>query len=440
MPTAGLQGFAGPSLDDIRRQLAYLAERSAFYRRRLGGLAERVRRIEDLRAVDYTTKDDLRAGQERRPPFGEHLCTPREALVRVHVTSGTTGTPVAIGLTRADHERNSAVGGAAFRIAGLRPDDVVAHCLNYALYAGGIADHMALEASGATVVPVGVGQSERLLEIVPRLGITALFGTLSYPAHLARRARDVGIEPRRLGLRLILTAGEPGAGLGAVRGEIEAAWGARAVDTFGMSDVWSTMAGECGQGGGMHLTTGGAALLELCDPASGEPVEIDDGATGELVWTHVGREASPLLRYRSGDLATVWTPPCPCGRSGPRLRIEGRKDDMIRVRAANVYPQAVSAVLGERPGLGRYAIVAEGDPVEPPLRVLVEAAGVPRNELDGLERELRRRLGAAVTLQPLSPGALPVAEHKTRLVYRPALGDELPPALASAIRTNEGRR
>jgi phenylacetate-CoA ligase len=225
-----------------------------------------------------------------------------------------------------------------------------------------------------------------------------------------------------------------------VRAEIEAAWGARAVDTFGMSDVWSTMAGECGRGEGMHLTAGGAALLELCDAASGEPVEIDDGATGELVWTHVGREASPLLRYRSGDLATVWTRPCPCGRSGPRLRIEGRKDDMIRVRAANVYPQAVGAVLGGRPGLGRYAIVAEGDPVEPPLHVLVEAADVPPADLDGLERELRRKLGAAVTLRPLPPGTLPVAEHKTRLVYRPTLGDELPAGLASAIRVTEGGR
>ena len=93
--------------------------------------------------------------------------------MRLHVTSGTTGEPVAIGLTQADHEANSRVGGEAFRIAGLRPDDTVAHCLNYALYAGGIADHMAIEASGATVVPVGVGQSRRLLELIPRLGITA---------------------------------------------------------------------------------------------------------------------------------------------------------------------------------------------------------------------------------------------------------------------------
>jgi phenylacetate-CoA ligase len=239
-----------PSVEAVRRQLAYLAERSRFYRRRLAGLPERLRRLEDLRALDYLTKDELRAGQERDPPFGVHLCAPREALVRVHVTSGTTGTPVAIGLTRADHDRNSAVGGEAFRIAGVRPDDVVAHCLNYALYAGGVADHMALEASGATVVPVGVGQSARLLEIFPRLGVNALFGTLSYPSHLARRARELGIEPRDLGLRLVVTAGEPGAGLRAVRAEIETAWGGRAADTFGMSDVWSTMAGECGQGQG----------------------------------------------------------------------------------------------------------------------------------------------------------------------------------------------
>ena len=162
--------------------------------------------------LPFTTKEELREGQRREPPFGPHLCAPRERLVRMHVTSGTTGEPVAVGFTQRDHEANSAVGGEAFRIAGLRPDDMVAHCLNYALYAGGIADHMALEASGATVVPVGTGQSRRLLELIPRLGITAIFGTLSFPAYLAGRAREAGIEPRELGLRHIVTAGEPGAG------------------------------------------------------------------------------------------------------------------------------------------------------------------------------------------------------------------------------------
>ena len=153
-----------------------------------------------------------------------------------------------------------------------------------------------------------------------------MFGTLSYPSHLARRARAAGIEPASLGLRLLVTAGEPGAGLAAVRREIEDAWGARVADTFGMSDVWSTMAGECGHSEGLHLTTGDGALVELCDPETGAPVELEDGATGELVWTHLEREASPLLRYRSADLARVWTNavpvrpprPAPAHRGPPR--------------------------------------------------------------------------------------------------------------------------
>ena len=221
---------------------------------------------------------------------------------------------------------------------------------------------MAIEASGATVVPVGVGQSQRLLDLIPRLGITAIFGTLSFPAHLAAKAREGGIEPTTLGLRHIVTAGEPGAGLAAVRAEIERAWDVTVADTFGMSDVWSTMAGECGHSDGLHVTTGEHALLEVIDPETAEPLPLQDGVHGELVWTHLDRQASPLLRYRSSDLATVWTDPCPCGRSTPRIRIGGRRDDMLRVQAVNVYPQAIGELLPRR----RHAIVADGDPIVPP--------------------------------------------------------------------------
>ena len=341
----------------LQEQLAYLEGSSPFYRERLRAVRETSHA--DLPRLPFTTKDQLREGQRRDPPFGPQLCAPRGRLVRMHVTSGTTGDPVAVGFTRADHEANSNLGGEAFRIAGLLPGDVVAHCLNYSLYAGGIADHMALERSGATVVPVGTGQSERLLGLIPRLGITAIFGTLSFPAYLAARAREHGLDPAALGLRHIVTAGEPGAGLAAVRAEIEETWNATVADTFGMSDVWSTMAGACGEGDGLHLTTGGRALLELVDPDSGAPVEQSDGAAGELVWTHLGREASPLLRYRSGDLGRVWTSPCACGRTTPRVSIEGRRDDMLRVQAVNVYPQAISAILSGNGRLGRHCVVCE---------------------------------------------------------------------------------
>jgi phenylacetate-CoA ligase len=420
----------------LQEQLAYLEAASAFYAERLRGVREQVRSAADLPLLPFTTKEELREGQRDDPPFGPHLCAPPERLVRMHVTSGTTGEPVAVGFTRADHEANSAVGGEAFRIAGVRPDDVVAHCLNYALYAGGIADHMALEASGATVVPVGTGQSRRLLDLIPRLGITAIFGTLSFPAYLAARARELGVDPLSLGIRHIVTAGEPGAGLAAVRAEIEKAWGASVVDTFGMSDVWSTMGGACGRGEGLHLTVGDHALLEVVDPDTGEPVSLEDGAEGELVWTHLRREASPLLRYRSADLGRVWTSPCACGRTTPRIRIDGRRDDMLRVQAVNVYPQAIGAILERDGRLGRHCVVAEGDPIVPPLQLYVEAP--PGVELDGVAEGLQDALRARFAVIRLDPGSLPVAEHKTRIIHRTARGDALPDAV-EALRKEPAR-
>jgi phenylacetate-CoA ligase len=414
----------------LEEQLAYLEASSPFYAERLRGAG--VRSAADLPALPFTTKEELREGQRSDPPFGPHLCAPRERLVRMHVTSGTTGEPVAVGFTQRDHEANSAVGGEAFRIAGLRPDDVVAHCLNYALYAGGIADHMAIEASGATVVPVGIGQSRRLLELIPRLGITAIFGTLSFPSYLAARAREAGVEPRELGLRHVVTAGEPGAGLAAVRQEIERDWGASVVDTFGMSDVWSTMGGACGQGDGLHLTVAEHAVLELVAPDSGASLELEDGASGELVWTHLRREGSPLLRYRSGDLAQVWTSPCACGRTEPRIRIDGRRDDMLRVQAVNVYPQAIGAILDAEPGAGRHCVVADGDPIVPPLAVYVEAPSDV--DLMALRERLQDTLRARFTVTRLEPGSLPAAEHKTRIVHRTSRGDALPEAVESLRR------
>lgn len=382
----------------LRSQLDRLRA-SDFYAERLRG---------DFAEIPFLTKAQLREGQRRSPPFGDHLCAAKEDLVRMHVTSGTTGEPVAIGFTRADHEANSAVGGAAFATAGVRADHTVAHCLNYALYAGGIADHMALEATGATVVPVGVGQSQRLLDLIPRLGIDAIFGTLSFPAHLARRAEN----PRALGIDLIVTAGEPGAGLGAVRREIEQTWGATVRDSFGMSDVWSTMAGECGHGPGLHLATEGYALLEVIDEG-GTVLPFQDGVRGELVWTHLRREASPLLRYRSGDLAQVWTAPCACGRTSPRIRIDGRVDDMLRVQAVNVYPSAIGEIVG---GVGRWAVVALGDPIAPPLRVYVEDD--EPGDRPELAAELRHRLRAAFTVTAVARGTIPVSELKTATVHR----------------------
>jgi len=192
------------------------------------------------------------------------------------------------------------------------------------------------------------------------------------------------------------------------------------------------MAGECGEGDGLHLTTEGRAVLEMIDPGSGEPLALEDGVHGELVWTHLGRQASPLLRYRSSDLATVRTAPCACGRTSPRIRIHGRRDDMLRVQAVNVHPQAIGAVLDRLGVRGGYAVVADGDPIASPLHVYVEGA----QDAPGLRDELRSALRTDVAVHALAPGALPVAEHKTPRVFRTARGDALPPA----IETHRERR
>jgi phenylacetate-CoA ligase len=168
------------------------------------------------------------------------------------------------------------------------------------------------------------------------------------------------------------------------------------------------------------------------DPDTGEPLALEDGASGEFVWTHLRREASPLLRYRSGDLGRVWTSRCACGRDSLRIRIDGRRDDMLRVQAVNVYPQAVSALVGEDDRLGRHCVVADGDPIVPPLEVYVEAADAA--DVDGLEDRLHDALRARFRVIRLEPGSLPVAEHKTRIVHRTARGDALPGAVEAARR------
>jgi phenylacetate-CoA ligase len=410
----------------LQEQLAYLEASSPFYAERLRGVREHIHGPEDLPQLPFTTKDELREAQRTEPPFGPHLCAPRERLVRMHVTSGTTGEPVAVGFTRADHEANSAVGGEAFRIAGVRPEDTIAHCLNYALYAGGIADHMALEASGATVVPVGTGQSRRLLELIPRLGITALSGRCHSPrtwppAHASsastRSARAAPHSDRgRAGSR----AGRGGGPRSRRRGAPSV------VDTFGMSDVWSTMGGACEQGEGLHLTVGDHAILELVDPDSGSRCR----SRMTRAASSSGRTSAARRRRCCATARRTWGGCGPHVRLRPdtaRIRIDGRRDDMLRVQAVNVYPQAIGAILGPDARLGRHCIVADGDPVVPPLRVYVRR----RPAWSSTSSRASYRTGCAPASS--SPGSTrarcPWRSTRHASFTRTARGDALPDAV-----------
>jgi phenylacetate-CoA ligase len=401
-------------------QIEHVRAGSPFYAERLGDRP--VRTLEDLAALPFVTKSELLAAQAEDPPLGAIAGVALEQIVRLHITSGTTGTPLMIGFTRGDLERSMEAGARAFWAAGVRPDRTILHCVNYAFYAGGIADHMSLEATGATVVPVGLGQSDRLLDLFPSLRPDAIFAITSYANHLAGRAREKGLDPAELGLRTIVTGGEPGGDIPEVRARIEATWGARVTDTYGLGDVWPTLAAQCELRDGFHFTTPDLLVTELVDPETDRVLEWEPGATGELVYTHLVREASPLVRFRSRDRAAVLALDCGCGRGTPRFRLLGRVDDMIVVRGVNVFPSAIERLLAEAiPTLRGFAVVLDEAIPTPPLAVVVEA----EQELpDGLAHMIRERLQVQVEITALPPGTMATSEQKTKRIWRRYAGEE----------------
>jgi phenylacetate-CoA ligase len=377
-------------------------------------------RLEDLARFPFTTKEELRESQSESPPYGDFVCADDLDIVRIHLSSGTTGKPLVVAYTEADLAASAEVGARAFWAAGVRPDDTVLHCLSYSFYTGGLADHAALEATGAAMVPVGLGQSGRVLELWSDLRPTTLFSTITYPLHLAETAAERGLDPRRLGLAKLIVTGEPGGQIAPTRRRLEQLWGATVGDTYGLSDVWGTLAGECEERDGLHFSGQGATLVELVDPEGDERLEIEPGARGELVFTHLLREASPLIRFRSRDVAEIVGVECPCGRTGFRFRVVGRSDDMFRVRGVNVFPSAVEELLRER-GVDRFAIVLDRFPVEPPVKILVEG-------VNGRERELAEAVRARLEFTcEIAAASLPRSEGKSKLLYRAYAGEE-PPA------------
>ncbi len=406
----------------LAEQLARCYERSPFYRRKLEEAGLRpghVERVEDVARIPFTTKDELRAAQAEDPPFGDFACADVIEIVRIHLSSGTTGKPLVIPYTERDVATSAEVGARAVWAAGVRPDDTVLHCLSYSFYTGGLSDHASLEATGAAMVPVGLGQSARILELWRELRPTALFSTITYPLHLAETARERGIDPRDLGLAKLVVTGEPGGQVTATRRRMEELWGATVTDTYGLSDVWGTLAGECEERNGLHFSGQGATLAELVDPETGDPVGIEEGARGELVFTHLYREAAPLIRFRTRDVAEILGLECPCGRTGFRFTVAGRSDDMFRVRGVNVFPSAVEELMREQ-GVDRFAIVLDTFPVEPPVRILVEG-------VNGRERELAQAVRARLDFTcEITAATLPRTEAKSKMLYRVYDGEEAP--------------
>jgi phenylacetate-CoA ligase len=409
-------------------QWDYIRARSAFYRRKLGPAAHREVTLDGLRDLPLTDKEEIRLAQEASAPFGDYVACAPEHVVRIHRTSGTTGRSLNVAFSQRDTEVVTRLGGRAMFCAGARPGLRIVHCLNYQLWAGGVTDHMIIEASGATAVPFGVGNTRKLLETIPELGITGIHCTPSYPALLEKVLREeLGREPRSLGLQLGLFGGEAGLDNHAFRDRLEQTWGFQVRNAnFGLSEVMSILGGQCEHTSDLHYHAADGVFVELLDPASGERLPIREGTTGELVCTHLAKECQPLVRYRTRDVLTVTVAgPCACGRATWRFRVTGRTDDMFNVRGVNVFPTSVQRVVAEAGDIvsGQFRIVLTGPGPYDRIALRVEAArGLPAERWAEAAAELARRLrtaiGASAKVTMLPFEALPRTEGKTRLVER----------------------
>jgi phenylacetate-CoA ligase len=404
----------------LRRQLAYLRERSPFYRDKLAG-AE-AGGIDDLPALPFTTKDEIRASLATEPPLGRHLAAPPESVRRIYSTSGTTGDPSYIAVTDADLAGWTEIGARSYRATGIAPGRRAVLTYNSGPFVAG-AVLEAWSRIGAGVIPVGSGNTERLVRAFQVLGAEALGCTPSYAIYLVDWCRARDIEPASLGIRHLAVAGEPGGGEPATRALIEQAFGATVREAMGIADVSPSLWGECEEQAGMHFCGRDFVHIELIDPADAAPLAWEDGAEGELVYTSLRREAMPVLRFRSRDRVVVTERPCSCGRTSVRVRCVGRTDDLLIVRGTNLFPSAVREVVAEfRPRVGGPILIRPvhtGVRQDAPPRVLVELGeGQPADgKLSGaIQRAIRAKLVTSTAVELVPYGALPRSEYKSRLV------------------------
>jgi phenylacetate-CoA ligase len=401
-----------------RRQVARLYERSPFYREKLaragfvspqdvGGLA-------DLARLPFTEKDELRASQAAQPPLGAHAAIAMSQAARIYSTSGTSGTPLYIPLTRNDVEQWREIGRRTYSCNGLKAGERVVTTYGAGPFVAG-ASLAAFEAIGCVHIPVGVGNTERLLSAIQRLAPETLACTPSYALHVAEVAAAKGVS--LASIQRIIVGGEPGGGEDGFRKKLETLWGAKVYEIMGIGDIAASLWGECAAQAGMHFSAPEWIHVELIDPETGSPLAMNDGATGELVYTHLAREAAPLLRFRSRDHARVWTSRCECGQASLRVRCIGRTDDMLIVRGVNVFPSAVREVVARfQPRVTGAILIRprrQGVKQEPPLLVLVE--GEPQLT-EAIAKEIRSALLFTPEVRMVAPQALPRSDYKVKLL------------------------
>jgi phenylacetate-CoA ligase len=380
--------------------------------------------LHDLARLPFTTKNDLRDAYPRR-----HLAASMDDVVRIHMSSGTTGTPTVIYHTQADVDNWTDLVARSVVAAGCTKSDVFQNMMTYGLFTGGLGLHYGAEKAGMAVIPASSGNTKRQLWLMKEFGATVVHSTPSYMLHMHAELVKEGIRRSDLRLRKAFLGAEPYSEN--TRKKIEGLFGIDAYNSYGLSEMNGPgVAFECVHKCGMHVWED-SYIVEVIDPDTGD--ERADGEEGELVFTTLRRQATPLLRYRTRDLAAVTGEPCACGRTHRRLgRIKARTDDMLIINGVNVFPSQIEDALMKLPEMGaNYQIVLDKkeslDRVTIKTEIHSDYFKDDMRDLDALRRAIRDAVKSEILISPVielhEPGMLPVYEGKAKRVFdnRPAL-------------------
>jgi len=383
----------------------------------LGIVPEDVQSLSELSKLPFTTKEDLRLNY----PYGM-FAVPLREVVRIHSSSGTTGKPTVVGYTKHDIKVWSNMVARFMTAAGVTSDDVVQIAFGYGLFTGAFGLHYGSELIGASVIPMGAGNTEKQIMIMQDYKTTALVSTPSYAITIAERMERMGVDPKSLSLKVGLFGGEPWSE--SMRREIETRLGISATDNYGLSEVIGPgVAGECQHKCGMHICED-AFIAEIIDPDTGQT--LPPGSVGELVLTSLTKEAFPMVRYRTRDITSLDYGTCDCGRTTVRMRkTMGRSDDMLIIKGVNVYPSQIEDVLFAVEGCQpHYQLVVDRKGALDTLEVRIEVTEniffdemkMQKAFLDQVERRIDSVLGVGAVVKLVEPNSIPRAEGKASRV------------------------
>ena len=395
-------------------------ERVPFYRRAFDAKGIKpgdIKSVDDLKHLPFTNKQDLRDNY----PYGL-FTVPMDKVVRIHSSSGTTGKPTVVGYTMEDINIWSEVMARSFGCAEVGPGDIIQNAYGYGMFTGGLGAHYGGECLGATIIPISGGNTKRQIMVLEDFGSNCLCCTPSYSLYIAEVAAEMGVDIKKLPLRVGVFGAEPWSDQ--IRDSIEENLAIDALDIYGISEIIGPgVSMECMEKNGLHIFDD-HFLPEIIDPQTGEV--LDYGQKGELVFTTITKEAFPLLRYRTRDVTSLTPEPCPCGRTHVRMkRVSGRTDDMLIIRGVNVFPSQIESVLvGIEEAEPHYQLILRREGALDTLEVQVEVGerffSDEIKELESLQQKIKGEiesvLGLSTRVKLVEPRSIARSEGKAKRV------------------------